>query len=62
MGDDWFKRGGSLDLETGHMTLWGQSSPEDEGIRISWNADGSEVHLTDQNFPKGDPRRHPFGR
>jgi len=61
MGDDWWRQINILDPNTGHLTLLGQTGPDDKGIRVSFNLSGEpNIHLTDQNVPKGDPGRHPL--
>jgi hypothetical protein len=60
MGDNWWRRLNILDPHNGHITLIGQTNPDDKGVRVSFNLKGDpDIHLTDQNLPKGDPNRHP---
>jgi hypothetical protein len=41
-------------------TVYGKG---EKGERISFFADEPHnIHLTDQAYPPGDPRRHPFGK
>lgn len=59
MGSGWWRRINIVDPNTGHLTMVGQTGPNDKGVRISFNLWGEpNIHATDQNAPKGDPTRH----
>lgn len=51
-----FKKGGKI-----HHTVFGEAGSG----RFSWDTwqggGSSDTHFTDTGWPKGDPRRHPFG-
>jgi hypothetical protein len=56
-------KGSSLEFRrdgTFHQSVFG------DNFRFSWDIDKSgnisKDHFIDQDYPKGDPRRYPFGR
>lgn len=56
--------GGSIEFKKGgrvHNTVFGEAGSG----RFSWDTrqggESSDTHFADTGYPKGDPRRHPFG-